>query len=193
MAMIKINLLPEAQRKPVSAVEQFHRTPIMWIAFGIVVAIPLLVWAPIGIRQQALRQISAKIQALEPKKKTVDQLQRMLTSLRKQEAAFEGLGKGVDRWAERLNILSDATPNGVWFTDLTLEPKGGLVIQGSAIGQTDPGMVSVTRLVQGLKASPIFTSAVKDIQIESISRTQDGEIEVVRFLLKCPLTESPSS
>ena len=95
-------------------------------------------------------------------------------------------------WAKRLNTLSDVTPEGVWFTELSLDEDKGLVIQGSAIGQGGAEMVSVGRIVSDLKANADFSSVIKDIQIESIKRVQEKEVELVQFTLTCFLAKKPS-
>ena len=185
--MLKINLLPAELRKPtLSPLEQFHRTPLMWILIGVLVAAPLLFFMPIGLRLHQLRQLDATIQTLEPKKLAVDQLQRSLETLRAQEAAFQRVTKGEDLWAKRLNTLSDVAQDGVWFSELALDPDKGLVIRGSATEEVNP-----TQLVQSLEADKEFMSAIKEIKIESIKRVQDGEIEVTNFTLNCALAETP--
>ncbi len=191
--MLRINLLPPSARKSApSLIEQLHRTPIMWIAGVILAVIPIGLWFPVHLRRQQLHQLTTAIEMLQPKKIQMDKLQHSLQELRAEEGAFRSLGKVQSFWSKRLNTLSDATPEGVWFTDLSLDPTKGLVIQGSAVGQADPDMVNITRLVQGLKADPDFASAVKDIQIESIKRIQDGEVEIVQFSLSCALLEAAS-
>ena len=191
--MLKINLLPETARKAsLSPIEQLHRTPLMWVAVGLLIGIAALFAVPISFRQGELRQLQAKIQVLEPKKAEVDRLQQYLQQLRAQETAFRSVKRGQGTWSRRLSILSNVTPEGIWFTDLTLDQTKGLVIQGSAIGQGGAEMVSVGRLVQELKADQDFASAVKDIQIESIKRVPEGEIEVVQFTLACTLTNEAS-
>ncbi len=186
--MLTINLLPESARKHVlTSVEQFHRAPIAWLAVVILLGGLLCFWVPITVRQHQLQQLNEHIQTLEPKKAEVDHLQQSLQQLRAQETAFRGLKKGEGLWARRLNTLATVTPVGVWFTELNLNLSKGLIIQGAAIGQGGPEMVAVGRLVQDLKADAYFASLVKDIQIESIKRIQDGEIEVVQFTLACTL------
>ena len=90
-------------------------------------------------------------------------------------------------WSKRLNTLSNLTPDGVWFTELNFDQAKGLVVQGAAIGQGGDEMVTVGRLVQDLKADPDLASAIQDIQIESIKRAQEKEIEMVQFTLTCAL------
>lgn len=186
--MLRINLLPEsARRAGLSPVEQLHRTPLMWLALGLMVALALSLWIPVPIRTKTLKGLNAKVAELQPKKAEVVQLQRVLQQLRTQQTAFEGMGKGEDMWAKRLNVLSNMTPESVWYTELSMDETKGLVIQGSALEQ-----VSVTRLVQDLKADPDFTAAVKDIQIESIKSVPEGEVEVVQFTLACSLRGAPA-
>ncbi len=192
--MLTINLLPAGVRKAsLSPVEQLHRTPLMWIVVTTLVALGCLAWMPIPFRQRQLAQLTANIQVLAPKKQALDQVQQALQRLRSQETAFRGLGQGQRMWSKRLNILSDALPEGVWLTDLALDQAKGLVIQGSAIGQGDPQMTSVTRFVHDLQTDQNFASAMKDISIESIKRVPEGEIEIVQFTLTCSIAEKPAS
>ena len=184
--MLKINLLPDsARRATLSPIEQFHRTPLMWMAGIIMIAIPIALWVPVYLRSRQLQALNAKIQVLEPKKAEVERLQRTLQDLRAQQAAFEGMSKKQGLWSKRLSILSNLTPAGVWFTDLMLDEARGLIIQGSGIGQGDPELASVTRLVTELKKDTDFTAAFKNISIESIKTVQDGELEIVQFTLTC--------
>ena len=192
--MLQINLLPESERKAtLSPVEQFHRTPLMAIVIIGMAAFVVVLLIPLSLRRRQLQHLRTEIQALTPKKAELDQLQEVIHRLRAQETAFQGLEHGQRRWSKRLNTISTMTPEGVWFTDLALDPARGLVIQGSAIGQGATEMVHIGRLVQELKNDADFASAVKDIQIESIKRAQDREIEIVQFTLTCSLAAGPST
>ena len=191
--MLKINLLPESARKPgVPAVDHFHRTPLFWLMLGGMGAFIVLLLIPLQLRQQQLQQLNAKIQALQPKKLELDELQRVIAQLRSQEQAFKSLGNVQGLWSKRLNTLADVTPDGVWFTELNFDETKGLVIQGQALVQGSDEMSHVGRLVADLKANGDFAGAVKDIQIESIKRVQDKEIELVQFTLTCMLSGKPN-
>lgn len=195
MTLLKVNLLPESARKlSLSPLEQFHRTPLMWIALASMVGFAVLLLIPLGLLQSQLRQLHSKIELLEPKKAEVDRLQHTLQMLRAQEGGFRSMRQGGGSlWSKRLNLLSNVTPDGIWFTELTLDPAKGLVIEGSAIGQGGSEMVNVGRLREDLKADKDFAAAIKDIQIESIKRIQDKDIEVVQFTLSCMLAEPPAT
>jgi len=190
--MLQINLLPESERTAtLSQVEQFHRTPLMAIVIIGMAAFVVVLLIPLSLRRRQLQHLRTEIQALTPKTAELDQLQQVVHRLRAQETAFQGLEHGQRRWSKRLNTLSTLTPEGVWFTELVLDPARGLVIQGSAIGQGGTEMVHIGRLVQELKNDADFAAAVKDIQIESIKRSQDHEIEIVQFTLTCSLAARP--
>jgi Tfp pilus assembly protein PilN len=192
--MLTVDLLPEAYRKASqTSFEQFHRTPLAWLLLTLLVMgmlVPLTLWS---LRSRTLAQLNAKIQERRPKHEAIEQVQRLLHRLQEQETAFKGLMHEGGNWSRRLNTLSDVTPDGVWFTELMLERGKGLMIQGAAVGEGGAEMMRVGRLVQDLKANTDFSKVVKDIQIESIKREQDKEIEIVKFTLTCSLKEGAAT
>jgi len=183
--MLKINLLPEALRKPVpTVVEQLHRTPLMWVVIGVLALLVAMPALQVGVRMRQLASLEHTAELLEPKRQELEQLQQVNRLLETQHRAFQGLTHENLRWWKRLNTLSDVTPGGVWLNELALDMKSGLVIQGSAIGdEHGTEMERAHRFVQDLKADASFGTVVKDIQIESIKRVQDKEIEIVQFTI----------
>jgi Tfp pilus assembly protein PilN len=189
--MLKINLLPgAAERAARFPLAQFHRTPLLWIVLATLCGLVVLFAVPIQLRHAGLHRLTARVKQLQPKKAEVDKLQQAVDDLRARETGLRNLRQGAGRWSQRLNALSELIPDGIWYTELMLEPAKGLLIQGSAVGQGGSEMVSVGRLVQDLRAHPQFRSVLKDLQIESIKRVQREGIEVVQFTLAGTLTES---
>ena len=189
--MLKVNLLHDrARQSSLSSIEQFHRTPLMWLVVGAMLVFVLVLLVPLGIYRQQLHGLQAQIQTLQPKKLEVDRVQRFVRGLRAQQGAFRGMKQGGGQWAKRLNVLSNVIPDGVWLTELELDQDKGLIIHGSAIGQGGSEMVSVGMLRSDLKEHPDFANAIEDIQIESIKRIQDKNIEIVQFTLACALREA---
>ncbi len=187
--MLKIDLLPESYRKsPTAAAAEFHRLPILRLILGVAVVLALVPMLLLHFKRQALTRLSREINALRPRRAEIEQVQQVLQELRKQEAAFSGLSRESHYyWSQRLNTLSNVTPDGVWFSELALEYPTSLIIRGSAIGDSGSEMMKVGRLVQDLKADAGFSTVVKDIQIESIKRIQEGDVEIVNFTLTCAL------
>jgi len=191
---LTINLLPPEKRHDTTkSVEQLHRMPLVWIIAGVFVVIPLLLAFPLHMRRKRFSILTREVEELRPKKKIVEELRKRTEQLRVRESGFREINSTRNHWGRRLNTLSDLTPKGVWFTDMAIDETTGLVIHGSAIGQNGAEMVNIGRLVQGLKSDEQFTNGVEGLQIESIKRLQDGEIEVVRFTLLGNLIEKPGS
>ena len=182
--LVKINLLPESHRRPsASSAQQFVRSPLaLIIAVLLASSAGFLVMAS-QMRQRRLSQIQQCIQQIDSKKASIEELSRAVEKLRAQKSMFEGLVQSRSQWARYLNLLSDVTPDGVWFTDLQLDMEKGLILEGSAIGQGGKEMQNIGQLAQELKTNPVFSGAIKDIQIQSIASQQDEETEVIKFTL----------
>ena len=192
--MIAVNLLPEAYRKPkASSIEPFYRSPLAILVTIMMVAGVLLLWSLLVMREGQGAALQAKLNELQTKKSTADGLKTALEKLKEQQVTFQGLTRERTTWSKQLNRLSDVMPDGVWFTDLSLDQQKGLVIQGSAVGQGGEEMVRIGRLVNDLKADPKFSSVVKDIQIESIKSVPEKDLEIVEFTLTGGLVGSPAN
>ncbi len=186
--MFTINLLPESYRKTTATpLPPLHRSPLVSVVVAIVLGLTILLALVRQVRQMQLNHLNAQLQQLQPRRVEVDRLRVTLQKLRTQQTSFEGLHRGESVWARRLNTLSDATPEGIWFTTLSLDPVRGLVIEGAALGQEGQEMAQIGQLVQNLKDQPAFTSAVRDIQIESIKSTRENDVEITLFTVTCVL------
>ena len=182
--MIKINLLPESYRKPTaSSASQLARSPLALLILGTMAAAVMLLVTTTNINRVKLSGVQSKLQDLEPRKAQMETLMKSVQQLRDQKVVFEQLVQSRSQWARYLNRISDVTPDGVWFTDLQIDPDKGLVLQGSAIGQGGEEMMQIGRFAQDLKSDAVFSAAVHDIQIQSIESSQDNDVEVVRFTL----------
>jgi Tfp pilus assembly protein PilN len=186
--MISINLLPESYRQPtVSPLQEFHRSPLALFVIVILVGFAGLLFTGVQMRQGALAGVNGKLQQLAAPKTAVDELNVLVRELRDQRTVFERLSHARSQWAHHLNVLSDVVPEGVWLTDLSLDPDRGLVIQGSALAQGGQEMLRITRLVEGLKGDKEFGQVLQNVQIESIKRMKEEQIDVVEFTLTTKL------
>ena len=192
--MITINLLPESYHKAAAApIPQLHRSPLVLIVAAIVLALTMLLALARQVRQMQLSPLTEQLRQLQPKRVEVERLRLALAQLRHEQTTFEGLRPGESAWAMRLNELSDATPEGIWLTTVSLDPVHGLVIEGAALGDEGQEMAKIGQFVQSLKDQPAVASTVREIQIESIKSVKDGDIEITLFTVTCQLgSPSPS-
>ena len=191
--MIRINLLPEAYRKTSTAtIQPLYRSPLAILIVVLLILGGAGLWGTFIIRQAQYQQLQAKQKRLESKYQELTELLGIVQKLQSEQTVLDRLVRGRSQWARSLNRLSDTTPDGVWFTDLSLDPMKGLIIQGSAVSQGGEEMVRIGRLVQDLKVDPDFSSAIRDVQIESIKSVQEKEIDVIEFTLTGKITPTAS-
>lgn len=188
--MIRINLLPAgARRARTLSMKTLPRSPLIALAAAVLLLLPLGLIGLKAANRARLKRLSATLQTLAPQKHEADRINAEAEALRAQHRLLEQLNQRRSRWAQRLNALSDATPDGVWFTDLTVEPQRGISLKGYALTQGGEDMARIGRLVHDLKASPAFAGALTQLEIESINTKQDGPIELAEFSLNGTWTE----
>ena len=196
--MITINLLPETYRTPQTAsVLQLYRSPLLIVLAALLAGAVLLLQVMGHVRRRQLSGLQAQIDARQPQKRDVDAVKAAVQKLREQHGAFTSLTTQRSHWAQYLGLLPDVTPDGIWLRELSFDTQKGLVLQGAALGQGGDEMLRIGRMAQALKTDPTFSMLVRDIQIESMKRVQDGEIEVIQFTLSGSVTppaaqETPS-
>ena len=193
--MITINLLPRDSRTSATAsLQQFSRSPLAVVMVGALAGLTLLFVVVKGVQQVRLTRVTGEIQQRMSRKAMVDRLKETVGTLRARHAVYARLDRDRSQWARRLNALSTVMPEGVWLTDLSVDPQQAvLTLEGSAIGEGEEKMNRLGRLVQELKRDPVFSMAVRDVQIESIKSVLDGELEVVNFTIRCGLTTPPAA
>lgn len=187
--LIPINLLPEAYRKPkASSLQQFPRSPLALMIAGVLVGLWCLVAGTRLVLQHRVKTLTAHLERQQPQKAAADALQASVKDLREQVALHQRLDRDRSDWAPRLEALAEVTPDGVWLTHLAFDPSKTLDVHGAAIGRGGEEMARIRQFVKDLKAHPAFAALIRDVQIESIKSVFDGDIEVVRFNVVCPLT-----
>lgn len=185
MPLIHINLLPVAAKaSALPAPRDLARMPLTWLIAGLVSITLVFAWAVGAAAALRLGALQRRIAVLEPRKAELDRLQQFVQRLRAQEEAFRGLrSEDRHRWSMRLQELSEATPDGVWYSDLDMDAQKGLVIRGSAVSEGGNEMARINTLVSALKEHKKFSAAVGDLQIESVKARMDGEIDLADFTL----------
>ncbi|HEX9780593.1 MAG TPA: PilN domain-containing protein [bacterium] len=192
--MLNINLLPaNMQKAGPSSIEQFYRAPLLWVVLA-----GMIVWAVgllglVGYRHRELAVLEGKVQELAPQRAVVDQLRQFVEQLKRLQTAYAKLGSSGFEWSRRVDAMVELTPDGMWFTDFTFDDKKGFSLEGLAMERSGTEMGAIGRLVQDFQQHPSFSAKFKDIQIDSIKRVQDQDVELVRFLITGSLVEAPAS
>jgi Tfp pilus assembly protein PilN len=182
--MIEINLLPASPKHTQAlSLRQLYRMPLVWVVGGLVVGHILLLFILVQWRMYRLAKLDEKIQLLRPQQEQVQRMQALVGRLRAEETAFKGLGAGTIHLSERLLALAEAAPSTIWYSELVLDQREGIVIRGMAIAQDGLEMSHIGKLVEALSKTRGFVKDLGSIRIHSINRIFDKQIELVEFSL----------
>ena len=188
--MITINLIPANLRKTTSAQAGFLQAIDLpkEILFGLgTLSISLLILLHlflIGTYVVKLAQqmmYKATWEGMLPAKNTVDSISQELKSLRSKLSTINDItSKNAILWSQKLNILSDVVPKGVWFKKIVWDNKA-LMIEGSAFSKLHDEIPIVGSFVSILKKEENFVKDFLSVELNSVSRSKKGAVEVVDF------------
>ena len=138
----------------------------------------------LNIRKLAYHQIlKGKWEAMAPDKENVDSVINEMRAVQgKYKAIEEIVTKGGVSWAQKLNILSDNLPRGMWFNKLDLDDEM-LSVEGSAISRDTNEIINVHRLTVGLKENTEFMQDFAEIELGSIQRRKIKNVEIADFVI----------
>jgi len=133
------------------------------------------------------RRLESKWAQLKPDKEKVDAIIGELRSLQSKQKAIEDItaSDGI-LWAQKLNIVSNSLPRGVWLNKVSLE-DGMFFIDGSAISKQGNEMFNVHNLASNLKNEANFLDRLTDLELGSIQRRNIKKIEIADFLITTKL------
>lgn len=191
--MIGINLLPPELRKK----EPSFKMPIpkeMLILFGgaaisVLVLIHLLLIGALAAKKVKYLGLNMEWQKILPEKNKIDALKNEQKEITEKIKSIEKLTKkGRISWAKKLNIVSDAVPQGVWIRLINFTGKE-LTIEGSSVSLRGEEVILVNKFASALKNNADFYSDFKDLEVSSIRRRQIKSAEVADFVLVATFRE----
>ena len=138
----------------------------------------------INIRNVAKhREFQKKMEAVSPQKQQVEKVVNELRTLQStQKAVQEILPERNIYWAQKLNILSDNIPRGVWLKRINLD-ENVLLIEGSAISTDNEAMINVHQFTASLKSQREFLEHFTDIELGSIQRRKIKQMDIADFMI----------
>lgn len=189
--MIEINLIPYSLRKNKKSklsFKEFNIPPEIVIGLGgglivllLLVHVFLLV---INMRNVARhKEFKSKMEAVSPQKQRVEEVINELRALQSTQKAVEDILPGRKIcWAQKLNILSDSIPRGVWLKRVHLEGDV-LLIEGSAISTDNEAMINVHQFTSTLKSQREFLEHFNDLELGSIQRRKIKQMDIADFMI----------
>ena len=183
--LLEINLLPEQLRPKKSgsrSVSSKDMTIFIFIGAGLLVAINIIIIVvSLGL--------GLNVSSLENRLKKVDPDIQKMRELEAQLRQFQGESQLTQEiiskrilWAEKMQIISDVAPQGVWLKSMSAKPAS-FTIDGTCVALNGKEMSIIGEFINGLKDNKRFFSGFDKLELRSVQRRMIGSIEVVEFIL----------
>lgn len=125
--------------------------------------------------------------AVSPQKDAVDEVVNQMRQLQnKYKAIVDVTGGETVWWAEKLNLISNELPRGVWLTKVALTNEM-LFIEGSAISKNQDELINVHKFTSNLRRQSKFMGDLTELELGSIQRRTERGIDVADFLITTKL------
>ncbi|MDD3374849.1 MAG: PilN domain-containing protein [Candidatus Omnitrophica bacterium] len=196
--MIKINLIPEELQKKKKGqifkkiLKVIPLETLVGTAAGVLIlliGVHVLLQISIFLKLASYGQHKAHWTSIAPEKGSVDKVLENLQILKKRIDVVEKIT--VEKrifWAEKLNAISDAVPQGVWLDKISLS-KNIFLIKGSAVSKKNDEMTSVGNFSSSLKEREEFMFGLQDIEVGSIQRRDIHSTQIADFVITLRLDE----
>ncbi len=123
-----------------------------------------------------------------------ENLKRIEQDLRKRQARIASIQKILGQhdisWSQKLSIMSEAVPRGVWFNRILFE-EDFFLIQGSAVSKQKLEKINVTKFLTKLKETEAFVKDFKEIDIESIRSRDISGTPISDFVIRADMGTAP--
>lgn len=126
-------------------------------------------------------------EGMRAERESVDSVVSKMKIFRSKYRALKNISKkGELSWAQKLNLLSDNLPRGMWFRKIALNDEI-LFIEGSAISKGVSEIASVSRLIAQLKGSDDFMNDFTELELGSIQKRRIKNVEIADFVITMKL------
>ncbi len=187
--MLEINLVPvdlRKRKKKASPFVGFHFPVEILIGLGsVIVFVLMLINFSLFYQRLAKAAQYAKLQKqleeIRPEQEKVKAMAREIKDIEEQVKSIRDIiGDQRVNWSQKLNILSDTIPRGVWFTKVSAQ-NGMFVIEGSSITKEQDAVMSLQQVISDLKKNQKFLDYLADVRMGGITRRYVNTVEVADF------------
>jgi Tfp pilus assembly protein PilN len=173
MPVIKVNLLPSAQKQPIIVFDRGLAIGIGVLALELIaiLAFAAIMNQRISALNDQIQSEEQQLQIVQAQVKEVDDLRDQVQQLAAKADLLERIKQSPIQDAEILTDLADNTPGGVWFTNVTLNHPadgGSVALEGKTSTYRE-----VADLMLNLDSSPMFGNATL-----TTTRTSQGQENV---------------
>lgn len=183
--MIEINLLPQELRK--RRIVRFnlpkeYLSGALVIGIALIVILHILIQAVIIAKAVMLSSADRRMAGIQPQRQLVDEMKSEVQKYKSLEELFSRIGPQRIRAAAVLNLISDALPEGVWLTELSLSAEGG-ELAGACVSAGGGEIAQVGKLLNTLKQDAWIRGVFPELALSSVKRKKLGATDVAEFAM----------
>ncbi len=188
--MIDINLMPSNKRKRLDGWFGLELNISREILLGVGAAVFFLlfvvhIFLAINwiISSVQLAGVEAKYKQLLPDKNALDAISNEVKAVNKKMKAIAGfVPVRTSGLSQKLNIISDALPKGVWLTKIAVDEKAW-VVSGIAVAKQHNEIVLVSTLTSNLKKNADLMADFSLLEVTAVNRVKYNTIDVSQFTI----------
>ncbi len=175
--MIRVNLLPVKRKKKPKAVPVFIIYMVLLTVVSGIVSAYLFYYlnSQLSSLKHQKKTNEATVADLKNKIKDVENYEAQKKTLEQRTNIIEELKKNQSLPVKILTEMSNAVPNGVWLSSMTIA-GGNINISGAGFTNDD-----VVNYVDNLKKSQLFT----DVYLQGSQKTGADKVITYQFTLTC--------
>ncbi len=184
--MIEINLLPselrEEKRKRLKPFSLSPKKAVIALGAALLLFnIFIPAWGQFN--RLMLKRFEDIYSRMRPQIGQVDEVNGRIQRVKELEAIVSGLSGQRTLLAQKLNIISDSLPSGVWLSGVSFG-DGVCEIKGRCVSSSAQEMAGVKQFLSALKGQPQFSAGLGQLELKSAQRKSLGAAEVIDFSLR---------
>jgi len=190
--MIKLNFIPEQQRRPSAGIvgQEFGGIPGEVIVAVLAAVAAFFIFMHIALATITVYQLAAhkilevRWNGMAADKKVCAEVADELKGLQAKMNSVRPITSVQQiHWTKLLNELSDSVPKGVWLREIIFE-KGSMAIYGSSVSKMQTEMVETGNFVAALKEKSSIKEGFTGVDIDSIQSRENSPVSIADFTLK---------
>ena len=187
--MIEINLYPEelkVKAKGKMAIAGLDLNKLIYVipaAFALLISLHLLLLVFGIVRTSQLGMLEKKWKGLEPQRNKLDEFNKEYSAYTNDAALVKQLADQRISWSEKLNRLSMDLPSGIWFNDISLNPKE-FALRGSVVSPQKMEIALINKLIDTLKNDFAFFKDFSSLELGPLQSKAVSGFDVTDFNLK---------
>ena len=189
--MIEINFVPSELRKKkrgdfFAGKFNLPLEVVIGLGGGLIMLLIMTHVFLVFVNLTKLAQFKSLQQQTEIMKPSKDKADLVVNEYRQLQGSYKAIdditGNRKGLWAQKLNILSELLPHGVWLKKISL--KGDMLfIEGSAVSEKKKEMSNIHEFVGVLRKDKNFVDHLSELELGSIQRRRLNKTEIVDFVI----------